>query len=610
MNKLKINLGRSNSVLYKSKNLIGIKLRPNAKKLPAELDPKKLVHRSLAGFAIYKVGSSLSAVNRVLDKVRKHRNVLLGTHVYFTEGSDKPIVPNGSIFISFDSKSTKKAQHKIIKDLKLDKYREVGEGQMLVNTTKKSDNPMKVCMQLKDAEIVADVIPDFDIPVDHYAVSRPASGMFPLQWHLENRGAAPGEPEGKIVKGADLSVFKAWQRLGNKGSNKIKLAIIDSGFQLDHPSYVDRVAGLFSLYTDAFGPTQTGHGTACAGLAAASESHDGIIGVAPNVELYLIDGTSYDWYSQQRVLDFCIEKEIDIISCSWGNQEFIGGRTPMHDKIWSEITTVKGRKGKGCIVLFAAGNENSEHVNVMGTLPNVVCVAASTSADGHWHMSNRGKEVSVAAPGGDWPLIAPSANFSIPQWHDGKERGPAGLYDHFEGTSASTPLVAGVCALILSANPDLTGLEVKSILERTADKIGNKNSYTNGHSIRFGHGRVNADKAVQEAIRMKDPSAHLTSMSDGTGDGLYELKLKPLPTTGWGIEMGSLSKDRNVLKAIDKLQASFGKRVMVSVSEVDGLPKYNSVLGPFNTKQEAATFQQKVSHAGIISTLRNLKNMR
>ncbi len=610
MNKLKVNLGRSNSVLYKSKKLIGVKLKPNAKSLPAELDPKKIVYRSLAGFVIYKVARSLAKVNRVLDEVRKHRNVLLGTHVYFTEGSDKPIVPNGSIFISFDGKSTKKAQAKIIKDLKLDKYREVGEGQLLVNTTKKSANPMKVCMKLKECEIVADAIPDFDIPVDHYAVSRPASGMFPLLWHLENKGAAPGEPKGKIVKGADLSVFKAWQRLGNKGSGKIKLAIVDSGFQLDHPSYVNRVAGKFSLYMDAFGPTQSGHGTACAGLAAASESHDGIIGVAPNVELHLIDGTSYDWYSQQRVLDYCIEKEIDIISCSWGNQEFIGGRSPMHDKIWSDITTVKGRKGKGCIVLFAAGNENSEHVNVMGTLPNVVCVGASTSADGHWHMSNRGKEVSVAAPGGDWPLIAPCAKWTVPQWRDGKERGPSGLYDHFEGTSASTPLVAGVCALILSANPDLTGLEVKSILERTADKIGNQNAYTNGHSIRFGYGRVNADKAVQEAMRMRDPSAHLTSLSDGTGNGLYELKLKPLATSGWGIETGSLSEYRNVLKSIDKLQASFGKKVMISVSEQNGLPKYKSVLGPFRTKQEAVNFQRKVNDAGIVSSLRNLKDMK
>ncbi len=610
MNKLKINLGRSNTILQKSKQLIGIKLRPNAKKLPAELESATQVYRSLAGFMIYKVANSLAKVNRVLDKVRKHRNVLIGTHVYFTEASDKPLVPNGMIFLSFDSKSKKKDRTKLLKDLKLKKERVVGEDQILVCTTKESSNPMKVCMKLAESEIVAEAIPDFDIPVDHYAVARPGSDLYPLQWYLENRGAAPGEPKGKIIKGADLKVFKAWQRLGNKGSGKIRIAIIDSGFQLDHPSYANRVVGIFSLYEPAFIETSSGHGTACAGLAAASESMDGIIGVAPNAELLLIDGTSYSWQSHERIFKYCVDNDVDIISCSWGNQELIGGRSPMHDKVWGDITTRQGRKGKGCVVLVAAGNENSEHINVMGTLPNVICVAASTSADSHWHLSNRGKEVSVAAPGGDWALIAPRANWTTPKWVDGKSRGPAGEYDHFEGTSASTPLVAGVCALILSANPNLTALEVKSILERTADKIGNKNGYTNGHSIRFGYGRVNADKAVKEALRMKDPSTHLPDLTGGSGSGLYHFQVKPLPSKGWGIQTGALNEYGNVLKMVDKLQKKFGKRVVININELNGVPNYKTILGPFDTKSAATQFQKKVKAEGIDSFVRSLKGLK
>jgi len=610
MNKLKVKLGRSNSVLYKSKELIGVKLRPNAKKLPPELKPEKLVHRSLAGFSIYKVARSMTKLNATLDKVRKHRNVQLGTHVYFTDGSDKPIVPNGMIFVSFDDKSKKKDRLQLVKDLKLDRDRKIDDNRMLVNTTKKSSNPMKVCVKLMESDLVTDAIPDFDIPIDHYAVARPSSEMYPLLWHLENRGAAPGEPKGKIIKGADLSVFKAWQRLGNKGSDKIRIAIIDTGFQLDHPSYVDRVVGKFALYSDGFTETATGHGTACAGLAAASESHEGIIGVAPNTELILIDGTTYSWDSLERIFDFCVANEVDIISCSWGNQEFIGGHTPMHDKVMTDITTHKGRNGKGCVVLFASGNENSEHVNVMGALPNVVCVGATTSADGHWHRSNRGKEVSVSAPGGDWPLIAPRANWTTPHWADGKERGPAGLYDHFEGTSASTPLVAGVCALILSANPDLTGLEVKSILERTADKVGNKNGYTNGHSIRFGYGRVNADRAVHEAIRMRSPDKNLPDITGGSGDGLYHFQVDALPSKGWGVQTGALREYGNVLKMIDTLQKYFGRRVVININELNGQPNYKIILGPFATKSEATEFQKKVTAKGIECFLQNLKDLK
>ncbi|MBK6901386.1 MAG: S8 family serine peptidase [Saprospirales bacterium] len=76
-------------------------------------------------------------------------------------------------------------------------------------------------------------------------------------------------------------------------------------------------------------------------------------------------------------------------------------------------------------------------------------------------------------------------------------------YMHFGGTSGATPIVAGICALMLSVNPDLTSREVKQILKDTADKVGSPSEYVNGHSLRFGYGRVNADRAVAEAIRRK-----------------------------------------------------------------------------------------------------------
>jgi subtilisin family serine protease len=83
----------------------------------------------------------------------------------------------------------------------------------------------------------------------------------------------------------------------------------------------------------------------------------------------------------------------------------------------------------------------------------------------------------------------------------------------FGGTSSATPLVAGIAALVLSANPDLSAKEVKDILQSTADKITdteldidgkNRGSYdNNGHCPWFGYGKVNAAKAVAEAKRRK-----------------------------------------------------------------------------------------------------------
>lgn len=604
MNKIKVNLGRGFSVLKKSNRLIGVKIKPGAKKLPAELSERRVVYTHLAGFKIYRVGRSYRQVENVLTKVRKHPNILLGTHVYFSPSSDKPIVPNGLIMLSFNAESKKKDRSALIKKLGVKKERTLSETKIIIQTTKDSKNPLKVCSALAASGIVAEAIPDFDVPITTYAFTMPQDDLFPLQWYLENNGAAPGEPRGKIIKGADLKVVKAWKRLGNKGSDKVRIAIFDIGFDRGHPSFASKIVADHVIWQDG----SSHHGTSCAGLAIASESGEGIVGVAPNAELVLIEGPTFSWFELETAFKFCIDNDVDIISCSWGQQEFPSGHDPMHDHVFKEITT-KGRNGKGCVVLFAAGNEDSEHVNVMGQMPNTICVAGSTSGDGHWIYSNRGEELSVTAPGGNWPLITAKAAWANDYWVDGKSRGTPGFYKHFEGTSAATPLVAGVCALILSANPDLTALEVKDILQRTADKIGTQDEYINGHSIRFGYGRVNADEAVAEALRLRDPSSVLPDINTGSGNGLYHFEVDPLPSSGWGIQTGALREYGNVLRMVDELQKRFGKRVMIHISELNGQPNYKIMLGPFSTKTQAKAFQKQVNDAGLGNFLKSLKGI-
>lgn len=605
MNKIKVNLGRGFAVLKKSNRFIGAKIKPNAKTLPKELNEKKLIYPYLAGFRIYRVGRSYRQVEAVLNKVRKHANVLIGTHVYFMASSDKPIVPNGLIMVSFNGDSFKKDQNALIKKLRLKKERSLSDTKMIVEVTKDSGNPMKVCKVLQESTIVAEAIPDFDVPITPYAFTMPQDDLFPLQWYLENNGAAPGEPRGKIIKGADLKVVKAWKRLGNKGSDKVRIAIFDIGFDRGHPTFSTKIVGDHVIWQDG----SSHHGTSCAGLAVAAESGEGIVGVAPNAELVLIEGPTFSWFELETAFKFCMDNDVDIISCSWGQQDFPSGHDPMHDHVFREITT-KGRNGKGCVVLFAAGNEDSERVNVMARMPNTICVAGSTSGDGHWIYSNRGEELSVTAPGGNWPLITAKAAWADDYWADGKSRGTPGFYKHFEGTSAATPLVAGVCGLILSANPSLTASEVKDILQRTADQIGTKDEYVNGHSIRFGYGRVNADAAVAEALRLKDPSSVLPDINTGAGNGLYHFEVDPMPSSGWGIQTGALREYGNVLKMVDQLQKRFGKRVLIHISELNGVPNYKVMLGPFTTKSKAKDFQKRVTDAGMSSFLKNLKSVK
>ena len=74
--------------------------------------------------------------------------------------------------------------------------------------------------------------------------------------------------------------------------------------------------------------------------------------------------------------------------------------------------------------------------------------------------------------------------------------------DNFGGTSAATPLVAGVAALVLSANPSLEWNEVRDVLTSTAHKIDRaRGQYTRGYSLQYGYGRVDAEAAVLAAQR-------------------------------------------------------------------------------------------------------------
>ena len=362
----------------------------------------------------------------------------------------------------------------------------------VVNITKDSPNPMKAADLLLKSDLISHSVPFFDSPMTlHEEVDAPLDDLFLDQWYLINKGGNAKDPKGKFVKGSDMSVPAAWKLLGNRGSSKIKVAVVDMGFDMAHPDFQGKMVAPFSLYNTERIPEQgvDTHGTSCAGLAIAKSNGSGIIGVAPNAKFLPVEGTTHSADTLEYVLKHCVDNGADVISCSWGSIEPEHQLTAEHIRVLSDVAK-KGRKGKGCVILFSVGNENAEHINHYSNHPDVIAVAGSTSADEHLVVSNRGPGISVSAPGGNFPLVTTRASWDLGQnmpagfsehhryWHDGKERGTPGLYKHFEGTSASCPLAAGVCALMLSANPKLSSKEVREILESTADKIGGCLLYT------------------------------------------------------------------------------------------------------------------------------------
>ncbi|MEM8502915.1 MAG: S8 family serine peptidase [Cyanobacteria bacterium P01_D01_bin.1] len=408
---------------------------------------------------------------------------------------------------------------------------------------KARQNPLKIANQLKRHQQVLLAEPNIIMAIA--PLYRPTDDRYPEQWYLNHRGGR------NLATGSHVSAEKAWDI--TRGSRSITIAIADDAFDLTHPDL--QGAGKIvapkdfknrdGLPTPAIGQNEN-HGTAVAGVALAEETGQGIVGIAPGCSLMPIQTTGYlDDVSIERLFDWAIEQGADVISCSWSPASTYFALSRRISQAIKKAAT-KGRNGKGCVVLFSAGNANRPvdgQIEEMGwpknvlrgltkwlsgfaVHPDVITVSACTSLNRKSAYSNWGRDVSVAAPSNNAP---PSMSLSIGRFDTGPliksalpgrvvltsdRTGDQGYtpndFTGFGGTSSACPLVAGVVGLMLSANPDLTAREVKQILQRTADKIIDKQpdpqlnqkhgTYNSrGHSLWFGYGKVNAFEAVKEA---------------------------------------------------------------------------------------------------------------
>jgi hypothetical protein len=621
MSKLTIKTGKGEIVLKKSKTMVGLKTTETRDlEKPDYIENEVLQH--LGGFHVVTLKTEGDeTVDDKLDEVRERDEVEVGTHVYFAEGSNRPVIPTGEIFIVFQQGVSEQEQQIVLEEYKLEVVERRGEDQLIARVTPQSPNPFKVANALQQISMVKLAEPDLDTPLDEYQFSPPADDLLRHEWHLQNEGIVP-DVNFSLRKGADAKVVDAWRRLGNLGSPTITIAVIDNGFDLSHPDLNDKVHKPFDLWNQSSqvsqGDPRFTHGTPCASVALASANGKGIVGAAPNAQFMPVSGTSFSVRATEQMFEYCVENGADIISCSWGTTDSNYRLNTLKEEAITRAAR-KGRNGKGCVILFATGNDDLDFVNFYAAHPDVIAVAASTSQDQYANYSNRGREVSVCSPSnGDWPIIAArawwdeglsweSGNFKY--WRDGRPRG--NNYKHFGGTSSSTPLVAGICALILSANPDLTAKEVKEILQNTADKIGSPSEYSNGHSIKYGYGRVNADRAVAEALRRreKEPLPVEVEEKISSGRGLFEFYVKKQPPEGWGVQIGAFAEYGNVLIQAEKLQKQFNEKIIVNISELSGKTVYKVLVGAFKSRDEANSLFQRMKAEGVNGFTKELKDM-
>ena len=322
-----------------------------------------------------------------------------------------------------------------------------------------------------------------------HALLTPDDPYYPEQWAL---------PE--------IGLPAAWDM--TTGSPKVIVAVLDTGLDSQLPDFAGRIVSPYSVLTNSSAPSDWaddfGHGTGTAGVAvAAGNNGTGMAGAAWGVSIMPVkvseDGTTDDVTMAAGVV-YAVDHGANVINVSFGGPE----------PSIVEQDAISYAVSHGVLVVAAAGNDGQSPpfstVEYPAAYPGVIAVGATDDTDSVAPFSSAGSELALVAPGMN------IATYPIPL--------SGSLVGDESGTSYSTPLVAGVAALMLSANPSLSPQEVTSILETTAKDLG-----TPGWDPTYGYGLVQADAAVAAA----EAQPTTTSGSATTTTGATTTMVPPRP---------------------------------------------------------------------------------
>jgi thermitase len=315
---------------------------------------------------------------------------------------------------------------------------------------------------LKFVELDRKVKADF-VPTDPYYGS---------EWHLPK-----------------ISAGTAWNTAQGAG---VTIAIVDSGVMPTHPDLQAALVPGWNIVANNSNTADVyGHGTEVAGAAAAITNNAsgvaGVAGAAKIMPILVTDSTGSAYYS-------------DIASgVTWAADHGARVANASFASLYSS-SSVKSAgqylQGKGGLLVVSAGNYGTNDGSPWTS--TMIPVSATDSNDAVASWSSYGAYVAVAAPG---------VGIYTTDW--------SGSYSSHSGTSFSSPVTAGVVALIMSANPALSSGQVQKVLLSTATDLG-----AAGYDIYYGYGRVNAAAAVSAALSTaaadtQPPAVSIASPSAG-----------------------------------------------------------------------------------------------
>ena len=566
--------------------------------LPDQLDDPAIIKSEQVSSASTRITTNLDELESMMSRSRL---IAPTHHAYFETQTGAEFLITDRIFVVFKEPPADKEIDEFAGRYGLVKKAVYSDRDYLFQLTNHTGmNPVKLVVKLTEEDPLVEAAEhDLNQRVQTDQLPNPSDPHYWRQWHLHPELTDPDYDTRACSQCED-----AWRLLDHYGSESVVIAISDDGCKLDHHDldspgkFADwgyfrgeRLITSRDIDADPAEMYKPGanHGTSCAGVIGGEVDSLLTVGAAPGCSLLPIqwesDGPSL-YISDSKLLtalNFIADK-VDVMSNSWSGVPIFVLALPVKNQI-TALARTGGRRGKGIVFLWAAGNDNCP-INHTATvdvpynhgwkvysdgsvewigpdtarvfrrnivdIPGVMNIAALASTARRSHYSNYGPGISLCAPSSNghayFRMEVRGLGITTTTGNTG------GVTHKFGGTSSATPLVAGIAALTISANPDLAALEIISILKQTASKdldfqgylrtppasfnldtswdISPIAPFDNGNftntedgdgtwSPWFGHGRVDAKAAVAEALRrIEEPGPLIFNGSSSPGKNI------------------------------------------------------------------------------------------